>query len=103
MSAVFNILLPWPSNLFFFNTLIVLLIFLYWREEVVVHAKDYLTLMATDYKWTVVMIFSYAYLQKNIVAAKPSVVGPIVIVKSSLAFVDVFVWTMSNGFVILDN
>ena len=35
------------------------------------------------------MIFSFAYLQKNIVAAKPSDVGPIVIVKSSLAFVDV--------------
>ena len=53
MSAVFNILLPWPSNLFFFNTLIVLLIFLYLREVVVVHAKDYLTLMATGIKWTV--------------------------------------------------
>ena len=88
MSAILNILLPWPSNLFCFNTLIVLLIFLYWREAVVVHAKDYLTLMATDYKWTVFAIFSFVCLQRNIVAAKPSDVGPIVIVKSSLAFVD---------------
>ena len=87
MSAVLNILLPWPSDLFCFNTLIVLLIFLYLREVVVVHAKDYLTLMATDYKWTVFVIFSFVCLQKNIVAAKPSDVGPIVIVKSSLAFV----------------
>ena len=87
MSAVLNILLPWQSDLFCFNTLIVLLIFLYWREAVVVHAKDYLTLMATDHKWTVIVIFSFVCLQKNIVAAKPSVVGPIVIVKSSLAFV----------------
>ena len=89
MSAVFNILLPWPSNLFCFNTLIVLFIFLYLREVVVVHAKDYLTLMATDHKWTVIVIFFVRmFTKKNIVAAKPSDVGPIVIVKSSLAFVD---------------
>ena len=77
-------------DLFCFNTLIILLIFLYWREVVVVHAKGYLTLMATDYEWTVFVIyfFSFVCLQKNIVAAKPSDVGPIVIVKSSLAFVD---------------
>ena len=65
MSAVLNILLPWQSDLFCFNTLIVLLIFLYLREVVVVHAKDYLTLMATDHKWTVIVIFSYVCLQKK--------------------------------------
>ena len=86
MSAVFNILLPWPSNLFFFNTLIVLLIFLYLREVVVVHAKDYLTLMATGIKWTVYMVFPFVCLQKNIDAAKQSIVGLFVIAKLSLAF-----------------
>ena len=86
MSAVLKNLLSWPSDLFCFNTLIALWIFLNWREAVVVHAKDYLTLMATGIKWTVYMVFSFVCLQKNIDAAKLSIVGLFVIAKLSLAF-----------------
>ena len=94
MSAVLKNLLR-PSALLYFNTLITLWIFLNWCEAVVVHAKDYLTLMATGIKWTVFMVFPFLCLQKNIDAAKSSIVGLIVIAKLSLAFAP-FVWTMSN-------
>ena len=99
VSVVLDILLPWPSDLFCFNTLIILLIFLYWREVVVVHAKDYLTLMATEFEWTV-YDFSFICLQ-NIDAAKLSIAGRIFIVKCNWPWP--FVMTISIGLLVLDN
>ena len=100
--AILNTLLLWPSDFFYFNALIALWFFLYWCEAVVVHANDYLTLMATDFEWTVFMIFPFICLQKNLGAAKQSIAGRIVIAKLSLVFTEVR-WIMSTDFIVLDN